>query len=180
MRLFIAIPPGRSLRRGLVSVQDALRARGVQGNFTSAENLHLTLAFIGEYGDPERVLEAMDTVRFSPIPLRLEGIGAFDTVWWARLNESEALDTLAKQLRRTLAEAEIPFDRKRFRAHITLVRKPVFRRNVDFDAIPVPAASMTAERMALMSSTRGKHGMIYTEIGEVRCTDDADTAGEVR
>ena len=171
MRLFIAIPPGRAMRRGLTAVQDALRAHSVQGNFTPAENLHLTLAFIGEYPEPERVLEAMETVRFAPIPLRLEGIGAFDSLWWARLTENEALNALARHLRRALAEADIPFDRKRFRAHITLVRWPTFRRNVDFSAIPIPKAEMTADRIVLMSSTRGKNGMIYTALGSVRAEE---------
>ena len=168
MRLFIAIPPGRAMRRGLAAVQDALRAHGVQGNFTRPENLHLTLAFIGDYPDPERVLDALETVRFSPVALQLDGLGAFDSLWWARLAESDALEALVRHVRRALAEAEIPFDRRRFRAHITLVRKPSFRRSVDFSAVPVPAAAMTADRIVLMQSTRGKNGMIYTPLGEIR------------
>lgn len=174
MRLFLAIPPDRELRRGLTAMQDALRALDVRGNYTPAENLHLTLAFIGEYSDADHVLNAMEKVRFAPVPLRLEGIGAFDALWWARLAESPALDALAKRFRRALAEADVPFDRKRFRAHVTLVRKPVFHRNVDFAAVPVPAAEMTADRVVLMQSTRGRNGMIYTEIGEVFADGEAD------
>ena len=162
------------MRRGLTAIQDSLRTLGVQGNYTPSENLHLTLAFIGEYPDADRVLEAVEAVRFSPIPLRLCGIGAFDTLWWARLQESEPLEALVRQLRRALAGAEIPYDRKRFRAHITLVRKPVFRRSVRLDAVRIPNASMTADRIVLLTSTRGKNGMLYTELGAVR----ADRTGQ--
>ena len=167
MRLFIAIAPDRPMRNALVSVQDALRRQGVRGNYTPPENLHLTLAFIGEYGDPDAVLAAMESLSFAPIPLRLDRLGAFDALWWAGLAESGELDALVRQLRRALAETGIPFDRKKFRPHITLLRKPVLPRRVDLAAFPVPQAEMRAARLSLMLSTRGKNGMIYTELGAV-------------
>ena len=167
MRLFIAIAPDAPMKDALVSVQDALRRQGVRGNYTPPENLHLTLAFIGEYGDPDAVLAALETLSFTPFPLRLDRLGAFDALWWAGLAENEALDALVQQLRHALAEAGIPFDRKSFKAHITLLRKPVFPRGRAPVAPAVPRAEMRAERVSLMLSTRGKSGMIYTELGAV-------------
>ena len=55
MRLFIAIRLSDDMRRALLAAQDALRKRGVRGNYTKPENLHLTLAFIGEYPDADGV-----------------------------------------------------------------------------------------------------------------------------
>ena len=167
MRLFIAVPMDRPMRKALLSVQDAFRREGVRGNYTPPENLHLTLAFIGEYGDPDAVLAAMEGLSFSPIPLRLDRLGAFDSLWWAGLSESTALDALVRQLRRALADAGIPFDRKKFLPHITLLRKPVLPRRFDPGSLPLPAAAMRAERLSLMLSTRGKAGMIYPELGAV-------------
>ena len=66
MRLFIAIQPDRQMKDALRAVQNELRRRGVEGNYTRAENLHLTLAFIGEYPDPDAVLEAMGKLKFEP------------------------------------------------------------------------------------------------------------------
>lgn len=71
MRLFIAIRLDDSIRDALTEVQAALRRHRVGGNCTKIENLHLTLAFIGECGDPDRVLEVMRTVPFEPIPICL-------------------------------------------------------------------------------------------------------------
>ncbi|MBQ7682572.1 MAG: RNA 2',3'-cyclic phosphodiesterase, partial [Oscillibacter sp.] len=66
MRLFIAIRFSDEVRRALAETQSFLRNRGVRGNFTKVENLHLTLAFIGEYADPDGVLDAMRGVPFAP------------------------------------------------------------------------------------------------------------------
>lgn len=162
MRLFIAIELNDDLKDALTAVQSTLRANRVGGTYTRAENLHLTLAFIGEYGAPDRVLKVVREVPFQPIPLRLEGFGSFGDLYWCGLAREDALTAYVRRLRRALAEAGIPFDRKRFSPHITLLRKAVFDR---MPGVSVPAASMTAERVSLMRSERGKNGMVYTELG---------------
>jgi 2'-5' RNA ligase len=48
MRLFIALPVPEPLRMHLVSRQESLRLAGVKGKFTSREQLHLTVLFLGE------------------------------------------------------------------------------------------------------------------------------------
>ena len=171
MRLFIAVRPGRQAKKALRAVQDEFRRRGVEGNYTSAENLHLTLAFIGDYPDPARVLDVLETVDFEPVALKLDHIGAFGNLWWAGCAESEALAALVRRVRRALAEAGIPFDRKRFSAHFTLIRRAVCPRRCDLSDVAAPAAAMTVERISLMISTRGKNGMIYTELGAVAAAD---------
>ena len=69
-------------------------------------------------------------------------------------------------MRRALAEGDIPFDRKRFSPHITLIRKASLDR--DLPGVPVPDAGMEIDSIALMRSDRGKRGMIHTEIGRVQ------------
>ena len=167
MRLFIAINFDPAFVDALVAVQDAIWDAGVDGNYTKEENLHLTLAFIGEYGDPDAVLRAMERVPFSPVSLSLDGVGAFDSLWWAGLGASDALTAYARRLRRALAEANVPFDRKRFSPHITLIRRP---SKPTLPPIDVPEAATVARRVSLMRSDRGKNGMIYTEIGGVDAT----------
>ena len=164
MRLFIAIQLDDTIKNALTGIQAALRAARVSGNYTKIENLHLTLAFIGEYGDPDRVLDAMRTVPFTPIPIQLEGFGSFGDLYWCGLARQDELTACVKRLRRALAEADIPFDRKRFSPHITLLRKASFDRP---PGVTVPKASMTAGKVSLMRSERGKNGMIYTEIGRI-------------
>ena len=169
MRLFIAIPLSNLAKDAVRQIQNTFRAAGVRGNYTRPENLHLTLAFIGEYGDPNEVLDALETVEFEPLLLTMDRLGRFDDLWWTGFADSPELNTLVKRLRRALAEAGIPYDRKKFMPHVTILRRAdVPSRDHLPQAQPAPQ-QMMAERVVLFSSTRGKNGMIYTELGSIPC-----------
>ncbi len=160
MRLFIAVNLSDKMKDSLIRMQNALYARGVRGNYTPEENLHLTLAFIGEYPDAQPVRDALESVRFAPFAIRLDGVGRFDDLWWAGVEASAPLAALARRVRRALADGNIPFDRKGFSPHITLIRKATRVAA----GISVAPAGMTADAFSLMRSDRGRKGMIYTEL----------------
>lgn len=166
MRLFIAIQLSEILKDELTAVQDGMRAAGVRGNFTKRENLHLTLAFIGEFADPSYVLEVIDGIDFSSFRIRSEGIGSFGDLWWSGISESAELNSLVRRLRRGLSDAGIPFDKKKFRPHITLIRKaqPAGIGIPGGCAELIGNAEMTVDHISLMRSDRTKSGMVYTEI----------------
>lgn len=166
MRLFIAIQLSSAMKDALHAAQSDMYARGVRGSFTPEENLHLTLAFIGEYAEPEIVLEALSALRFDPFCLALDGCGCFGDLWWAGLEECPELVQIVRRVRRTLAENGIPFDRKRFSPHITLVRRAVKAQSVE-----IRPAGMTVDHISLMRSDRGKRGMLYSEIGRIDAQD---------
>ena len=155
MSLFIAIQLSPEMRNALAQMQDEMRSQRIAGNYTPLENLHLTLAFIGDYPEPDDV----PLPDFSPFDLRLSGYGCFGDLWWAGLEPSPALEACVRRLRRQLADAGIPFDRKRFSPHITLIR-----RAVGHPILAVPNVAMRVDHISLMRSERGKNGMIYTEM----------------
>ncbi len=167
MRLFIAIQLSDGMKDALLEAQNALYDRGARGNFTPEENMHLTLAFIGDYPAEEPVLDALSGVSFAPFALTLEGLGCFGELWWAGLRASAPLEALARRVRRALAEAAIPFDRKRFSPHITLLRRAAGK----LPGVPLRPASMTVRRVSLMRSDRGRNGMIYTELGAIEASE---------
>ena len=166
MRLFIAISFEDDFRDALIDIQDELMQSGVSGNYTDPENLHMTLAFIGEWDDPEGVLEVMKSVRLRSFSIELKGYGPFKDMIFAEIEENEDLKAYVKRLRAALLENEIPFDRKKFLPHVTLVRKAHRIKGA-----PLPrfdeTESMRVEGISLMKSERGRHGMIYTEIGYI-------------
>lgn len=166
MRLFIAIQLSEQIKDSIRDVQDEFREQGVKGNYTGYENMHLTLAFIGEYNDPDRVLEIMEKVVFSPFNMKVNMVGNFTDLWWAGVSEYREVTDMVKSLRHQLADAGIPFDKKRFMPHITFLRKPVYTGSKDLRT-NLTTAGMTVDRISLMRSTRGKNGMIYTEVGSV-------------
>ena len=161
MRLFVAIRLPEPMKDALIRAQNDMYDRGVRGSFTPRENLHLTLAFIGEYPDVDSALEALPA--FEPFPLALEGLGCFGDLWWAGLRPSPPLEAVVRRLRRALAGSGIPFDRKRFSPHITLIR----RATGALPGIAPEPVSMTVEAISLMRSDRGRNGMLYTEVGRV-------------
>ena len=154
-RLFVAVCLSEEMRDALCRVQRQMRAQQVTGNYIPPENLHLTLAFIGEFPDPDAV--CLPPV--NPFPVELDGIGSFGDLWWAGLKFCPPLRRYALALRHSLSDGGVPFDRKKFSPHITLLRRGVGRPEV-----AVPKAEMVVDHVSLMRSDRGKHGMIYTEI----------------
>ena len=163
MRLFIAIQLNDEMKDALTGLQGDLQFCGVRGNYTREENMHLTVAFIGEWPDAQPVLDALQNVKVCPFSLSLEGVGRFGDLWWAGLKGSEPLYSLVKQVRHALADAGIPFDRKRFVPHITILRKARYE-GAEPECLYVHPTQMTVDHISLMRSDRGKHGMIYTEI----------------
>ena len=167
MRLFIAVQLSEEMKDLIGNVQDAYRRSGVRGNYTSRENLHLTLAFIGEYGDPDEVLEAMDRVPFTPFPITMDRLGNFGDLQWAGIEENAALEAVVRRLRHALSDAGIPYDRKKFKAHVTYLRQAEFSDERCVTPAEVESVSMQVTEIVLMRSTRGKNGMIYTELGGI-------------
>lgn len=164
MRLFIALQPSPAFRSALSELSENLRAAGVTGRYRDPAGMHLTLAFIGEW--PEDLTGLLPPVP-RPFSLTLSHPGIFPgaNVLWAGVEPSGELDALAANIRQSLAAAGVPFDRKDFRPHITLARKPCVPDGLLLPAFPVPAASMVVEDLCLYRSDRAAGGMEYTVIG---------------
>lgn len=167
MRLFAGLRPSGEFRAALSVLQDRLRSAGVAGRYLDPSNLHMTLAFIGEW--PEDVTAVLPAVE-QPFSVTLASPGVFPEakVLWAGVEASEALEHLARRVRDNLTGNGIPFDPKKFNPHITLARKPSVPAGVVLSGFEVPAASMVVDEVCLFRSDRGPDGMVYTVIGSTR------------
>jgi 2'-5' RNA ligase len=103
MRLFVAINFDRITIGNIAAAQGRLREFG-RGNFSRPENLHLTLAFLGEV-EPNRVADvkrAMEATPIKPMELLFDRVGCFprdgDDIWWIGLSDNPALLELQKAL----------------------------------------------------------------------------------
>ena len=167
MRLFVGLRPSDDFRTALAVLQERLHTAGITGRYLEPSNLHMTLAFVGEW--PENITQALPPVG-KPFPIILVHPGIFPEakVLWAGVEKSEELNRLAQRVRKGLAENGIPFDPKEFNPHITLVRKPLVPDGLNLNGIEVPAAQMIVEEVCLYRSERGENGMEYTVIGSTR------------
>jgi 2'-5' RNA ligase len=162
MRLFIALNFGKELLDAITGIQTEMGKLGIRGNYTKPANLHLTLAFIGEYNDPARVTRAIRSIPFEPFQLTLSRPGRFGDLRWLGFTGTEELERYVVKLRTALAAEGIPFDGKRFTPHVTLVRRAI---GPDLPDSVVPGLDSIFSRVSLMRSDRTDDGMRYTEIG---------------
>ena len=161
MRLFIAIRFPGNIKDALSDTMADMRRQGISGNFSRAENLHLTLAFLGEVESPKIVCAAMDKVNAAPIRLELGRGGSFRDLYWAGLKESPKLKDYVKRLRAQLRKDEIWFDSKAFNPHITIFRRA---QNAEGIQLHIRKEAFTADRISLMKSERIDGKLVYTEI----------------
>lgn len=130
MRLFTGIALGDGVRENVLKELKPFREAGVPLRWTDAQNLHLTLKFIGEVAEPVAarvgaVLEALPPG--PPFRLRLRGFGKFPggqelNVLWAGVEESRELRALFSGMEDALAPLGIGRDPRPFHPHVTLGR----------------------------------------------------------
>lgn len=163
MRIFIAIRFTEAFKSSILDAQDGLKEYGVRGNYTQPENLHLTLAFIGETERVEEIKAAVDAVKFEPFVIRTGKMGCFNgrsRVVWLGIEGEDRVKAIAQQLRRNLDQRGIDYAKGKFSPHITLVRQPSeFPLDID-----VESESMTVSKIYVMKSERINGRLVYTAL----------------
>ena len=160
MRLFLAVPLSPPVREALRTAQADLRRQG-RGSFPPPENLHLTLAFLGETSDLDGARAALAGVSCRPFSLAVGGsLDHFDDLWWAAVRADAALEDLALSLQSRLRARGFRLEDRPFRPHITLVR----RWRGESPQVTIPRASMVVRRVSLLRSDQQDGRRIYTEL----------------
>ena len=170
MRLFIAVDFPGEVKDVLSRCVGRLREASARGNFTRRENLHLTLAFVGETADAAPVRRAMEAVAQPPFELEIDGFGRFrrpgGDIYWLGFVPNPALASVRACLCTSLrAQGFVPEDRP-FSPHLTLGRQVVPRPDFDREAFgaAVPPVRMTVKKLSLMRSDRPGGVLTYTEV----------------
>ena len=125
MRAFVALDLPETMLRPLTRLQAGL---GV-GRQVPEENLHLTLAFLGDVADgtAHEVAEALDGARLPGLTVALSGLTLFGGRWPAVLAvgaTGAGLAPLHAKVMRIAREAGVDLRRERFRPHVTIARFP--------------------------------------------------------
>ena len=163
MRIFIAIRLTEAFKASIMDAQEELREQGVRGNFTRPENLHLTLAFIGETDRIDDIKAAVASVKLDPFVITTGQLDCFNSrsrVLWMGIQGKEKVKALALRLRKALDKRGIDHDHGPFQPHITLVRQPT---ETPLD-IKSEDASMTVREMEVMKSERIDGRLVYTTL----------------
>lgn len=179
MRLFVAVVPTGSAVRELKSALKLLPAQGVA--WTDPADWHITLAFLGEVPDERR--PALSTAladlaaRNGPVRLCLTGSGHFDSrVLWAGVDgDVDGLHALALGTREAAESANVEFDDRPYRPHLTLAfARQRDKNGTSTDPSGLPDVRPLADAFAhfsgtswhadklLLMSTRPGHSPGYT------------------
>ena len=161
MRLFVAIELSDEMKKAMTATMHELKKRGVRGNYVPMENLHLTLAFIGEIDDPGRVKDALGNLSIKPFRLSFSDVGNFGDLIWIGVKGNQGLSSAARNVREALDHAGIEYDLKKFKPHITIVR----RAAGNWKGITPPKGDMMIKKISLMKTTFKDGKPVYTEIG---------------
>lgn len=160
MRLFLALRIEGPMKKALMNTMHNLKSAGVKGNYTPADNLHITLAFIGETDRAADIKAVIGALPVPPMRIRLNKFAMYGNILVAEAGGNQKLKEYASNVRTALEEARIDFDHKRFSPHITLVR----RAGGNFKNVPLPKESVMIRHVSLMKSVRKDGKMVYTEI----------------
>ena len=166
MRLFVAINFNNETRSRLLAFRDELRSTSKRGNFTVPENLHLTLAFLGECDGKQTsaIKSVLTTVSFEPFDIAVDSVGRFKRdggdIWWAGLRESKPLIELQRELTDKLVTAGFSLDKRKYNPHITLGREIL----TDVKPWKIEPFGETVSLVDLMKSERINGKLTYTSI----------------
>jgi RNA 2',3'-cyclic 3'-phosphodiesterase len=168
MRLFVALAIPDAVAEGLMLIQS-----GVPGaRWSTREQLHLTLRFIGEVDgrdavDIDDALAAISPPRFA---LELHGVGEFGAknphALWAGTRPNEALKHLARKIETALQRIGLPAEERKFTPHVTLARLRASPRGRVLDYLTDHAlyasGPFAVDEFILYSSVLTDDGSVYT------------------
>jgi 2'-5' RNA ligase len=168
MRLFVALAISDAVADGLMLIQS-----GVPGaRWSTREQLHLTLRFIGEVDgrdavDIDDALAAIAAPRFA---LELHGVGEFGGknphALWAGTRPNEALKHLARKVETAMQRIGLPAEERKFTPHVTLARLRASPRGRVLDYLTDHAlyasGPFAVDKFILYSSVLTDDGSIYT------------------
>jgi RNA 2',3'-cyclic 3'-phosphodiesterase len=161
MRLFFALWPDACVRAQLVHWARELHAV-CGGRRMRPENLHLTLAFLGD-SDDARIAQ-VEQAGGEPLPqagsLRLDTAGHWkhNRIAWAGASAVPAeLQALVADLRASLVRSNIGFDAKPFVPHVTLLRNAGDPSRIS----ELPPIDWRFQGFALVQSVKLPEGIRY-------------------
>lgn len=163
MRLFVALTLPEAVRLACERLQQGVPA----ARWIPAENMHLTLRFVGEVdgADFEDLIESLANVTVEPFEIEVAGTGHFEsrrmpTVLWAGIRPSPQLKHLQAKVERAVRACGLPPETRKFAPHITLARlgetDPLRVRNFLQRSALFQAGSVPVDGFTLFSSHLGK------------------------
>lgn len=128
MRAFIGINLSNSVKDELSIVSDELRRISEKGRIIPKDNMHITMAFIGEVTEGELglIIDAIEDTDIKEFEIYTDGMDLFKgkrgDVCYLKFRGNKDIFELNQRLKNQLSIRGINFDKKSFIPHITIGR----------------------------------------------------------
>ncbi|ABX13677.1 RNA 2',3'-cyclic phosphodiesterase [Nitrosopumilus maritimus] len=176
MRTFVAIEISENdIKKSIKDFQNKLQ---INAKPINSDQLHFTLQFLGEISEEQvqKVIESLQTIKFSEFTINLKGIGAFPKpkfprVIWIGTDEEggKNLIELAKKVENVLKPLGLVSD-KPFKPHITIfrIKKKIGDMTEELNKQKFMDFGMQKiSRIMLKKSELTSDGPIYSNLEEV-------------
>lgn len=187
MRLFVALEIPSIVRQNLATLLDAFRAVAKEPRWVRTENLHVTLKFLGEAAESkvDTLHRALGEIRSDkPVALEFRGLGFFPSekhprVFWAGMEVSSNLKTLAGDIETAVEKLGIPREKREFSPHLTLARLerprlPEALRKLIADNHQCEFGSLRTNEFQLIQSKLKPTGAEYTTVATFQFAPNAE------
>ncbi len=177
MRLFVALEISEEIRAAIATLIRELKPLDDSWKWVRAENLHVTLKFLGEipFGKLESIKTSLRPVSCEwPILMKFRGLGFFPNerrprVLWVGMDAPHSLPALATAIEEALAKVGVPREEREFTPHLTLARNKSGKASEKFlSALASHASSqfgeMNATAFHLIESKLKSTGAEYTTL----------------
>ena len=187
MRLFVALEIPTTVRQNLAALLDSFRAITKEPRWVRAENLHVTLKFMGEVAESkvDAVRSALAGIRSDKfVALEFRGLGFFPDekhprVFWAGMEAPPDLKTLAGDIEGAVETLGIPREKRDFSPHLTLARferprLPEALRKLIADNQQRDFGSLQTNEFRLIQSKLKPTGAEYTTVATFQFAPNAE------
>lgn len=167
-RLFIAIDLPEEIKKYLFELQNNIKSNNAKIKFVHKKNLHLTLKFLGNIENIEKIKEKLSEIKSRKFSLSISNLSEFPNiksprVIWLGIEKEEKLFELQRKIDEiTLESSNQPVE---YTSHLTIGRIKSIKNKLEFskllEKIQIQKLNFKVEKFSLYKSTLTKEGPRY-------------------
>jgi RNA 2',3'-cyclic 3'-phosphodiesterase len=181
LRCFIAVRIPESVKKAVAEAIDALRKSGADVKWVPAENIHITLKFLGSTDESviEEIKESLyrRASAYRPFSVGISGTGYFPAgrrprVVWVGIEDGGHLANIQRDVEKEMVRFGYPEEGRPFSPHLTIGRVRSDKRMTEMlkrlDAYRETGfGEMEIDGITLMKSELRPAGAVYSSLAEI-------------
>ncbi len=171
MRIFIALLFDETNKNMIYEYANRLKEHSKSGNYSTLNNLHLTMLFIGQtdFSVVEEIYGKLSEIKSESFEYQTGNISYFEKsrnrkILYLSLKDTFKIKQLHVKIVAKINELGMDFNINKFTPHITLAREVLFEDGFDNKNLNVPELKLKAKAISIMESKRVGGELVYQEL----------------